>query len=230
MTGMLDSVTTVETPEGIELHLHPAGPAPRALAWVLDTLIRLVLYALLGMGSTFFGSFGLGIFLVLAFFMEWFYGVFFEVLKDGATPGKQALGLRVVNSDGTPVGWSASIIRNLLRVVDFLPAAYGFGLISMLMTRRFQRLGDLTADTMVVFKQDRPSDTPLDNGVAIRAPIALSPEEAQSIIAFAERAPRLNPERAEELAALATPLGDEGRPPDANRLKGIANWLLGRQP
>ncbi|MGB1111000.1 MAG: RDD family protein [Gammaproteobacteria bacterium] len=229
MTGMLDSVTTVETPEGIELHLHPAGPAPRALAWGLDALIRLVLYAVLGMGSAFFGGLGLGLFLIIAFFMEWFYGVFFEVLKNGATPGKQALGLRVVHADGTPVGWSASIIRNLLRVVDFLPAAYGFALVSMLMTRRFQRLGDLTADTLVVFKQERPGTTALDNGAAIRSPVTLMPEEAQSIIAFAERAARLNPERAEELAALATPLGEDNRPPNAARLKGIANWLLGRQ-
>ena len=69
---------------------------------------------------------------VTVFLLEWFYPVFFEVYRNGATPGKQALNLAVVQDDGIPVGWSASMVRNLLRTADLLPFLYGCGLLSMM--------------------------------------------------------------------------------------------------
>ena len=95
---------------------------------------------------------GQGLMLLGFFLLEWFYPVFFE-LRSGATPGKRAMGLRVVHDDGTPVGAVASVIRNLLRVADFLPLFYAAGLVSCLVDRDFRRLGDLAAGTLVVHSE-----------------------------------------------------------------------------
>ena len=64
--------------------------------------------------------------------------------------GKRALGLRVVNANGTPVGWVASVVRNLMRTVDMLPLLYGFGLVAALADRHSRRFGDMVAGTLVV--------------------------------------------------------------------------------
>jgi uncharacterized RDD family membrane protein YckC len=143
-----------ETPEGIDLGLRVAGPISRALAWIIDAFIRYsVLFALSTVLASLL-SFGMGLFLILLFLLEWFYPVVFEVVR-GATPGKKAMGLLVVHDNGTPVGWSASMIRNLLRSVDFLPFFYCAGLISILLNSRFKRLGDLAAGTLVVYAATR---------------------------------------------------------------------------
>ena len=118
---MLDTVYSIETPEGVELDLRLSGIPSRMLAWIIDTFIRFGLYLALSIGLSWGGEFGLGIYLILLFLIEWFYPVFFEVISDGMTPGKRAMGIRVVHSNGTPIGWSASITRNLLRFIDFLP-------------------------------------------------------------------------------------------------------------
>jgi uncharacterized RDD family membrane protein YckC len=103
------------------------------------------------------GSFGdtadnltAGAMLLFTFLMDWFYGSFFEAWMNGQTPGKRSAGLRVVRTNGTPIDLSSAIGRNFLRTVDMLPVFYTVGLISMLMTRRMQRLGDLVFDTMVI--------------------------------------------------------------------------------
>src|SRR5262245_53862085 len=106
---MLDTLTLVETPEGIALHLRSAGVFPRACAWVLDALIRLAFLWLCGMLLGALGASATGVYLICMFVIVWFYPVLFEVLRDGQTPGKKAMRLRVVNANGTPVGWVASI-------------------------------------------------------------------------------------------------------------------------
>ena len=92
----LDTVYTVNTPEGIALELSPAGPVPRLLAWLLDLLLRSGISILLFITLSILGKLGIGIALILLFLLEWFYPVFFEVLARGATPGKAALDLVVV--------------------------------------------------------------------------------------------------------------------------------------
>jgi len=82
------------------------------------------------------------------------YFLYFIILEatTGATLGKMALGLRVVKLDGTPIRWPDSLIRNILRIIDFLPIAYLVGAILVWSTSRNQRLGDLAARTLVVKK------------------------------------------------------------------------------
>lgn len=225
---LLDTTRAVETPEGINLNLRFAGPVPRALAWGIDSLIKhsILFGALLFLG--FLGQTGFGLWLIALFTMEWFYPVLFEVFREGATPGKKVFGIKVVNDDGTPIDPSASLIRNLLRAVDFLPLAYGFGLLSMLFNHNFQRLGDLAAGTLVIY-HDQPFINPqLHKGPLQKPLFPLTSNEQRLIIQFAERSPRLNPERQDELAKLLLPLNST--PESTQALLANARWLIGEKP
>lgn len=221
---MLDTTYKIATPEGVELKLPVAGLASRSLAWLIDAIIKSIALTIGSIVLQVAGAFGVGLQLIGAFLVLWFYNVLFEVLNHGATPGKRALGLRVMNMNGTPVGWTESLIRNLIRFVDSLPGCYAFGCISVLISRNFQRLGDLAAGTIVVY---HPKQAKLLRSVeadVLAVAVPLSPDEQQAIMSFGERAPSLNQERAEELAALMKPLL-----PDVNgtKLQGHANWLAG---
>ncbi len=226
---MLDTVRNVATPELIELRLHCAGPVPRALAWLLDAFIRGCILLAAGIALSFFGYAVAGLLPIIWFALEWLYPVFFEALASGATPGKRALGLCVLRLDGSPVGWGAALSRNLLRTADFLPFGYGFGLIFMLTTKEFRRIGDLVADTIVVY---RIAPTPLP--VAPEAPawypkIPLTRAQQQAVLAFAERAPQLSSERAEELAEIAPQLTANAQGRTAvERIYGLARVLTGQ--
>jgi uncharacterized RDD family membrane protein YckC len=234
MGAMLDTVRSVETPEGVEIGLRVAGPVPRFLAWWIDALVRTGIYTVLSIPLGLLGQSGLGILLVTLFLLEWFYPVLFEVLRDGATPGKRGMGLMVLHRDGTPVSWSASLLRNLVRFVDFLPVAYGFGLASMLADREFRRLGDLAAGTVVVHRDQEAVGARVPEAPPVPPAAPLSRDEQRAVIDFAERLPTWSEQRARELARLARPLqaggaGSAGRGDEVGRLLGIANWLLGRR-
>ncbi|MGE8495894.1 MAG: RDD family protein [Pseudomonas sp.] len=224
---LLDTRYHVETPEGIDLILRPAGLVPRALAFAVDLLIRglflLVVYVVLGT----LGQFGMGLATILLFLVTWWYMVLFEVFNQGRSPGKQLLGLRVVHDDGTPVGWAASLTRNLLRFVDILPFAYTLGIISCLNHRAFKRLGDIAAGTLVVYRDSAPGTPNLPQAEPLHAPFPLSLTEQRALMGFAERAEQLSAARRTELAGiLAEPLQV---PPEQaeHQIHGIARGLLG---
>jgi uncharacterized RDD family membrane protein YckC len=154
--GVLDTVVSAVTPEGVRLVLRPAGLTARCYAFLLDTLIKLAVIYVFEILTLFAGGIGIALTLILLFALEWFYPVAFELTRWGATPGKRSLGLRVVMDNGLAVTPSASLIRNLLRAADFLPFLYGFAVVSMLLRRDFKRLGDLAAATLVVYAE-RPA-------------------------------------------------------------------------
>jgi len=223
----LDTLRSITTPEGIELHLRLAGPVPRACAWAIDLAVRVAVMIVLFMVLAGLGGLGMGMFLIAVFLLEWLYPAFCEIHFDGATPGKKAMGLRVVSDDGTPVQPGAAVVRNLLRAVDFLPVAYGLGLASMLVNREFKRLGDLVAQTVVIYREEPRSSVALPPAAPLPPPAALSVEEARAILDYAERVPELTPERADELAQIAEPLVG-GAKASRERLLGVANYLVGR--
>lgn len=231
---MIDALRRVETPEGIALELKPAGPLPRTLAWGLDFAIRAALYLTLGILGSLFGRIGLGIFLVGLFLIEWFYPVFFEVLNQGQTPGKWAVGLRVLGTDGLPVTWSQAMVRSLLMTVDFLPVGYAAGVAAMLLGRHAQRLGDLAAGTLVVHLAARPGprgQTP-EGGTAVGAfapALPLTAAEQRAVVAFAERLPTLAPLRAQELAEVLEPLHGRRGAEAVACLAGYAEGLRGER-
>lgn len=219
----VDTLRLIETPEGVDVRLSLAGPLPRAAAWGLDALIRGLLYLVVSPLMALAGL-GVGLYLLVIFLVEWFYPVWFEV-RGGATPGKKALRLAVVHDDGTPVGPSASLLRNLLRVVDFLPLLYVTGLVSMVLDRDFRRLGDLAAGTLVIHVP-RPVEVRRFPMRPPRAPgQALDLATAQAILDFAERCPRLSAARRVELAEVL--LGEPRGEAAVEHLLGIANWLAG---
>jgi uncharacterized RDD family membrane protein YckC len=223
----LDTRYQVETPEGIDLPLRPAGLMVRSLAFGIDLGIRGAILGVLFLLLAFLGQLGMGLGSLLLFAVSWWYMVLFEVLRQGRSPGKQWMGLRVIHDDGTPIGWSASLLRNLLRFVDLLPFGYFLGAISCLQHPTFKRLGDIAAGTLVVYSE-RPLARPqLPDAQPRRSPVPLTLSEQRALLAFAERQGELSPARVNELAALlARPL-HLSAPKAVSELNGIARGLLG---
>ncbi len=147
----------VVTPENIELRFQMAGLYSRGQAQFYDFFYQVVASLFLHVSPLFigFGDYGYrGIYaaysIIVYFLLFWCYYPFFELYYDGQTPGKRKLGLRVVTVDGGRVGFAASLARNILRVVDFLPICFLTGMASVLFSERHQRLGDLASGTIVI--------------------------------------------------------------------------------
>lgn len=225
---MLDTVREIETPEGIALRLRAAGALPRAQAWMIDMLLRMGVFVLAMIPLSLFGMGGNGLAMLLLFALTWAYSVVCEVWLGGQTLGKRALGLRVVNADGTPVTWLPSVVRNLLRVVDVLPGVYGVGLVSTLIDPYARRLGDIVAGTMVIHAIELPAGQQVPTLAAVPLPVVLVADEQAALVEFAERSGQLTLQRQEELANLLAPLTGRNDSAGVRQLIGHANWLLGR--
>jgi uncharacterized RDD family membrane protein YckC len=187
----LDTIVYYQTPEGVDLCLSPAGPLSRGIAWLIDFALRIILYIVLSLIFAWAGGIGSGLILVGIFLIEWFYPVFFEV-RTGMTPGKKAIGLQVVHDDGTPVSWSSSLLRNLIRPIDLLPLFNMVGLITMVFNRRFKRLGDLAAGTLVVYRQQADQLVKIPSSIPRPSPTPLKLWEQRLIVDYCERAERLS--------------------------------------
>lgn len=157
----MDDRYTIDTPENIEFAYDIAGIGSRFLAAIIDTLLisvaQVIIFLLLGLiitraglAENAAGSLLLALGTLLAFSILWGYYIAFELLWGGQSPGKRAIGLRVVREGGRPVTFLSSAIRNLIRIADFLPAFYGIGVVVMFIDRRARRLGDLAGGTLVV--------------------------------------------------------------------------------
>lgn len=144
---------TISTPEGVDLEMTLAGLGSRFIAAVIDAGIQFVPSLIVIIWAT-AGTDGRPIAIALAtlflFLVAFGYDVLFETLASGRTPGKRAGGIRVVRLGGGPVTFTTSAVRNLLRLVDVLPFAYAAGIVSILVSPRNQRLGDMAAGTLVV--------------------------------------------------------------------------------
>lgn len=226
---MLDTYREVVTPEGVALHLPAAGPVPRALAWGIDLAIRMGVVMVMGMVLAMLGKAGEGLYLIGVFLVFWAYPIVLESAWHGQTPGKKAMGLRVVSADGAPLGWLAAITRNLLRTVDMLPFGYAVGLVACLADPHGRRLGDMVAGTLVVHAGSEREHAPAPINAVYAPPVGLRPEEQAAVVAFGERAPQLTPSRQEELADIAAPITETHGHAGVLRLYGMANWLLGRR-
>ncbi len=222
---LLDTRHSLETPEGASLPLTPAGFGVRCIAQCIDLCIRFIAYMILAIPIAFIDSSG-GLLLILVFLLEWFYPVFFEVTRNGKTPGKKTMGIHVINDDATPVTFAPSLLRNLLRVVDLLPFFYLVGIISSLISTKFKRLGDLAAGTMVVYDIPAVRDLKFDMKGQMPVPSDFSTDEQRAILAFAERSQFLSHERQSELAIILQPIIHTKDPVIA--IKQMANSLVGK--
>jgi uncharacterized RDD family membrane protein YckC len=221
----LDTLLSYEVPEGVLLHYRLAGPVVRACAWAIDAAIRGVIYIAWGIGMSLLGGVGMAFIFIGIFLMEWFYPVIFE-MRNGATPGKRALGIVVIQDNGTPVTPSASVIRNFLRTADFLPLLYATGLMTMLVNTQFKRLGDLAAGTLVVYRDQQEARQLPPQTAAIKPPVELSENEQLTLLGFAERAEGLSLGRRQELAELLSEQTGKQGDSAVNQLYAYANWIL----
>lgn len=226
---MLDTLREIETPEGVSLRLRAAGALGRAQAWLLDTVLRAMVFFIgLGIFSATLGRGGVGLGLLLMFSLMWIYNVVCEVWCHGQTLGKRALGLRVVSADGTPVTLLPSVVRNLLRVVDALPGVYGVGLVTSMIDPCARRIGDIVAGTLVIHADDLPVGSKVPVAPSQPLPLPLDRDEQAAVIEFAERSPQLTPERQEELADILYPLTGREGAAAVTQMTAYANGLLGR--
>jgi len=214
----IDTVARIETPESVWLTFRLAGPWSRMTAYLIDFFLRFLFGALVSMACAALaiplGGQAIGVLLVGVFILEWGYAWLFEAFRDGKTPGKHIMRIRVVKTSGSPIGFYDAAIRNLLRAADFLPFGNAVGLVSILATERFQRLGDLVAGTIVVH-DDRPAFRTRVAGLegiqplprAARAGAWRPPERVLDLIDRLYRRRReIHPDRAQEIASILAPV------------------------
>jgi uncharacterized RDD family membrane protein YckC len=229
----LDTLQTVELAEGVEIRLRIAGPVLRGSAYMIDLLIRIgviiicsVILAVAGIAIG--GNVSKGFWLLIWFLLDWIYPVVFEAGKRGATPGKRMLGLRVVQATGSPITFGQSVIRNFLRFIDGFPlVTYAVGLGSCLASKRFQRLGDLAAGTVVIYTKQTPpvviaAPPPM---AAVPLPVGLSADETRALVSFRERAGLWSEGRRAEIADQATALSGAHGTAGVSRLMAMAHWV-----
>src|SRR5712691_7896303 len=205
----------VETPDHIVLRYDLAGAGNRGFAAVLDFAVAsLIVFAALMLLSFAASETGDvlyilgGVEVIVTLVLIWSYFILLEWLWNGQTSGKRVYKLRVINEDGSPARFTAVLIRNLLRLVDFLPAFYGVGVLVIVLSPKSQRLGDLAAGTYVV-RAPRPqidwfslrTVTPL--GAGLTAETRRMPGDAQRLVReFVAREAQLAPAERSRIAAI----------------------------
>jgi uncharacterized RDD family membrane protein YckC/uncharacterized membrane protein SpoIIM required for sporulation len=195
----LEQRVEIETPEQVVFSHTIAGVGSRSAAALIDVLIMIALYvAVVALYTVADASLGvslpgfdtaewlMAVVIVLAFAVTWGYYVLFEALADGRTPGKMMMGLRVVQDGGYSISFAASAVRNVVRIVDFIPGFYAVGIAAILFSRTGKRLGDHAAGTIVVRER------------AVAAPAAPAPATAEA----AERANVVSTQLSDEEYAL----------------------------
>lgn len=226
--SLADADRRIETPEGIALSLPIADPISRGYAFAIDFIIRIIVLFLMGSILGVFGWAGMGVFFIVLFIVWWGYYVIFEMLMDGSSPGKRVMKLKVLNDDLTPIHFSASLIRNILRTADVLPGFYGLAAATMLFNNNNQRLGDIAAKTVVVSLTRQHYKAISINESALLPPVAFTASEQRNIIAFARFCETHTQERAAEMAQhLTTSLGEPDSLKLAGYLRRYAKWFLG---
>lgn len=155
----MSDLMLIDTPENITLEADVAGFGSRCMAAMIDYVF--LLGGMLLVSCLFFRSisqidspgWSLAIFILVQFALFTFYHLVFEFSWNGQTPGKRLLGIRVVQANGMPLTTGGLLIRNFVRLFDFLPVFYGVGLIALFFTKYTQRLGDLAARTVVIYER-----------------------------------------------------------------------------
>ena len=199
----------ISTPEGVTFALPLAGPFSRAIALTVDFAVMMaiskVLSSALGVVSAVSADAGIATQVLVQFALAFGYGSICELLFNGQTLGKRLVGLRVMDERGLRLRPSQVIIRNMLRIVDMLPAFYAVGGAFCMFSNRSQRIGDLAAGTVVVrnVKAVPPDIEGLMGGkynsfrqqphLEARLRQKVTPDEAQLALALLVRREELEP-------------------------------------
>jgi uncharacterized RDD family membrane protein YckC len=173
----MDQEISVSTPESVDFSHEPAGIGSRFIASVVDIALQISVilgiaiisgaWSLLG-GTLFSGlkTWMAAVTVFLVFLVFWGYHIIFETMWNGQTPGKRAVKIRVLKDGGYPIGFLDSVVRNLLRPVDFLPFFYGVGAVVLFCNNRCKRIGDFAAGTIVVKERKIEIPRSLSSSVA----------------------------------------------------------------
>jgi uncharacterized RDD family membrane protein YckC len=228
------------TPEAVAISVDAAGLGSRMIAWLVDTMIQLAIVVpiLIGVGiGEVTSTVEVVVISVVIFLLMWAYYPLFEFFGQGRTPGKRAQRLRVVRTDGQPAGGAAIMVRNLIRIVDVILLPF-LAVISMLVTARAQRLGDLAAGTMVVRESRLAAPETVASPSGANLPVVdatgLSEREYDVIRSFLSRRAALDPAARQRLAAqlAASVRGRVGSVPeglsDEATLEAVSHSYRGR--
>lgn len=157
---LTDSDLVIATPERVSFDYQVAGLGTRAIAQLLDLLIVTgiliaVLFFAFAAGTTTNSGTVANLIMIIGGFIV-IFGYFWvsEALWSGQTVGKKAFRLRAVGDRGEPLTFVQAGIRNVVRIVDFLPYGYGIGLVVLFANGKGKRLGDIAAGTIVVKDSD----------------------------------------------------------------------------
>jgi uncharacterized RDD family membrane protein YckC len=197
----------IETPEQTSIEFPLAGIGSRFLAVLIDSLIQGAVVIVLGLlfvglgfglrnagfrGSSTAGIWIVAILIFVYFLLMYGYFILFESIWNGQTPGKRLTHIRVIKDSGQPITAIDAVGRNLLRLVDQLPFAYGIGVLCAWISPQSKRLGDYVAGTVVVHEKpfeavapqwDAPAQTSAHQYGASR----LTPEEFALVETFLSR-------------------------------------------
>lgn len=214
----------IKTPEQIDIAYTVAGLGKRFLALAIDTLIQAALLTAIFLSLFSFSDWD--------YFTEWYtaimiiviaviiYGYFllFELLLKGRTPGKAALKIRVVRMDGRAADVPGIVLRNLIRLIDFLPVFYTVGVCCMFINKDSRRLGDLAAGTIVIVEKKKATLGTILTEHSRTPDIPLSNHEYAMVRDFLARKKRLTPEARGRLATeIASPLFERFETPEYQR-------------
>lgn len=225
----VDSIIRVVTPENIAFEYRLAGPFRRLPAMLFDFALKSAI--IMALGTAFSMTFGMvsmamamALTVVAWHIVSWFYGGLFETFMNGQTPGKWALGLRVLTDNGQPINGLQAVLRNIIRTADLFLG--GVGVAVMMSNDKYQRLGDIVSGTMVVVEQRQwlLGVAKLDDPRAIQLAGYLPPNfvvprsMARAISTYVERRKYFSVPRRREVARhLAEPLLERfGLPADTS--------------
>jgi len=223
MQDSLTQTVDIETPELVVLSYTIAGLGSRVYAALIDLFICAAVLIAFLIGAVILAArskesvtqptpssaWAIAIIILFQFAILWGYYLLFEGFNDGQTPGKRLLKLRAVRDGGYSIGFSASAVRNLMRIVDLQPAfTYAIGIGSVLLTKSGKRLGDIVAGTIVVRESFvrqpiQPIASPSPSPAVVTAPLSaqLSDDEFRLLERWADRRNALEPQRRRELTA-----------------------------
>jgi uncharacterized RDD family membrane protein YckC len=218
---MASAEYSVLTPERVSLQYDIAGIGSRGAAAIVDTAIQLVAVVVFFFGVSAAAVVGasvgirgdgltvllFGLIVLALFVITAGYFMVFEILWNGQTPGKRLVGVRVIRENGYPIRPVDAVIRNLVRIVDWLPATYGIGVLTMLLNRRSKRLGDFASGTIVIREGARGATAAMIPTVTASRGYTLTNSDATLVRDFLTRRVTMNSQARSDLARrLATTL------------------------
>ena len=219
----MDRSVDIRTPESIAFSYELAGLGSRFLAVAVDLVMQLLVLLLFFVGlsllgsssghahhapvaaARFFTNAAIGALVFVLFMILFGYFIVFEALWNGQTPGKKLLGIRVVRDGGYPIDFMASLVRNLVRVGEWVFTGYAVSAVCALVSSENKRVGDFAAGTIVVRDARMPAPEAFlretEEEPIYAATAYLSGEERAIVRRFLERRDALTPQSRQTLAA-----------------------------